>query len=67
MMKIILKLLYMLDFWLGVLNLKKHKALKKDIMEELMLVAWNPKRWWNFCMSEDEEKEREPIFTFSAH
>ena len=53
----------MLDFWFGILILKKYKALKKDIIEELMLVAWYPKRWWNFCMSEDEEKEREPIFT----
>ena len=28
-----------------------------------MSVAWHPKRWWNFCMSEDEKKEIEPIFT----
>ena len=26
-------------------------------------VAWHPKRWWNFCMSEDENKEVEPILT----
>ena len=30
--------------------------------EELMLIAWHPKRWWNFCMSEDETKEIDPIF-----
>ena len=28
-----------------------------------MLVAWHLRRWWNFCMSEDEKKEIEPIFT----
>ena len=22
----------------------------------LMSVAWNPDRWWDWCMSEDEEK-----------
>ena len=21
-----------------------------------MLTAWHPKRWWKFCMSEDEKK-----------
>ena len=30
--------------------------------EELMPIAWHPKRWWNFCMSEDERREIEPIF-----
>ena len=28
-----------------------------------MPVAWHPKRWWNFCISEGEEKEIEPLFT----
>ena len=29
-----------------------------------MLVACHLRRWWNFCMSEDEKKkEIEPIFT----
>ena len=28
-----------------------------------MPIAWQPKRWWNFYMSEDEKKEIEPIFT----
>ena len=27
-----------------------------------MPITWHPKRWWNFCMSEDEEKEIEPTF-----
>ena len=28
-----------------------------------MPIAWHPKRWWNFYLSEDEKKEIEPIFT----
>ena len=31
------------------------------INEELMPIALNPKRWWNFYVSEDEKKEIEPI------
>ena len=39
------------------------KALKKELNEELMLVVWHPKKWWDFSMSEDKKKEIEPIFT----
>ena len=28
-----------------------------------MPIAWHPKRWWKFCMSQDQEKEIEPIST----
>ena len=28
-----------------------------------MLIALHPRMWWKFCMSEDEKKEIEPIFT----
>ena len=35
-------LLFLSDFWLGILNLKKSKHLKK-ISEELMRIAWHPK------------------------
>ena len=28
-----------------------------------MLIAWYPRRWWNFFMSEDEKKEIKLIFT----
>ena len=37
---------------------EKRKTLKKQLNEEC-----HPKRWWNFCISEDEKKEIEPIFT----
>ena len=33
------------------------------ISEELMSIVWHPKRLQNVCMSEDEKKEIEPIFT----
>ena len=36
---------------------EKSKALKKD-SEELMPITWHPRRWWNFCMSEDEKKKQ---------
>ena len=28
-----------------------------------MPIVWHPKKWENFCMSEDEKKEIETIFT----
>ena len=35
-----------------------HSKFKKRnaISEELMPVAPHPRRWWNFCLSEDEKK-----------
>ena len=39
------------------------KHLKKDISEELMPVGWHSKRWWCWCLSEDEKGEIDPIFT----
>ena len=45
------------------IKFEKRKVLKKKLNEELMPIAWHPKRWRNFCMSEDEKKEIEPIFT----
>ena len=32
------------DVWLGILNLKNAKHLKKKLSEELMPIAWHPKR-----------------------
>ena len=60
MMKMILILLFLSDFWI---KFEKGKALKKELNEELMAVAWHPKRWQNFCMSANEKKEIESIFT----
>ena len=39
-----------------ILNLKNTKALKNELNEELMPIAWHPKRWWNVYMLEDEKK-----------
>ena len=52
----ILILLFISEFYLDILNLKKRKELKNKISEELMPIAWHPKRYWNFCLSEDEKK-----------
>ena len=27
-----------------------------------MPVAWHPDRWWDWCMSENEKKEIDPMF-----
>ena len=45
------------------IKFKKREALKKDINEELILIAQHPKGWWNFCMPKEEEKEVELVFT----
>ena len=34
---------------------EKCKALKNYISKELIAVAWHPKRWWDWCLSEDEK------------
>ena len=62
-MKIILMLLFLSDFWLSIVNLKKRKSLKKELNKESMLVVCHPKKWLNFSMSKDEKKEIETIFT----
>ena len=46
--------------WHSKLKSVKHL---KNISEELMQIAWHPKRRSNFCMAEDEKKEIELIFT----
>ena len=27
-----------------------------------MPIVWHPSRWWDFCVSEDEKKEIDPMF-----
>ena len=58
----ILKSLFMSALWLGLIDLNNVNYLK-DVSKELMPVPWNPTRWWDWCMSEDEKKGIEPIFT----
>ena len=47
---------------LSAFFLKNAKNFKKMISEELMSITWHPSRWWNFCVSEAEKKETDPIF-----
>ena len=41
---------------------EKRKALKKELNEELMSAAWHPNRRWDWCISEDEKREIDPMF-----
>ena len=61
----ILILLFLPDFWLGILSLKNAKHLK-NLNEELIAIESHPKKWWNVCMSEDEKKQIELIFTYQC-
>ena len=58
-MKMTLKLLFMLNLWLGATNLNNAKHLKRN--KQRMPVAWHPTRWWDWCMSENEIKEIKPF------
>ena len=40
------------------IKVKKCKALEKNISEELMPVAWHPRRWLNFCMAKDRNARK---------
>ena len=53
--------LIMTAFFLSILNSKSVQHLKMS-NEELIPVAWHTKRWQNFCVSEDEKKEKDSIF-----
>ena len=44
------------------IKLEKRKALKKELNEELMPLAWHPNRWWDWYVSENEKKEIDPMF-----
>ena len=35
---------------------KKRKAQKLKIKEGLMRIAWNPSRWWDWCVPKDEKQ-----------
>ena len=34
--------------WL--IKFEKRKAIKEELNEEVMLIAWYPWTWWSFCM-----------------
>ena len=41
---------------------KLRKSDNKDISKELMPVAWHPRKYWDWCLFEDEKKGIEPPF-----
>ena len=34
---------------------QKRMVQKASIKKELMPIAWDPSRWWNWCIPEDEK------------
>ena len=40
---------------------QKRRVQKAKIKEELIPIAWDPSRWWDWCVSEDEKKEIEKL------
>ena len=64
-MKMILKLSFMSDLWLGVINSKNGKLLRKKLMErikEINACSMASCKMWDWCMQEDEKKGTEPFF-----
>ena len=45
------------------IKFEKPKELKKELSEELMPIAWHSNGWWDWCMSEDQKKEIDPMLT----
>ena len=41
---------------------KNRKAQKVSIKEYLLPIAWNPSRWRDWCMSEDEKSDAEKFW-----
>ena len=41
---------------------QKPKAKKAQIKKKLMLIAWHPSRWWDWCVPEDEKKEAQKLW-----
>ena len=48
--------------WHDEENHQKYMAQKAQIKKELMPIAWHPSRYWDWCMSEDEKKERQKLW-----
>ena len=43
-------------------GIEKRKAQKAQIKKELMPIAWHPSRWWDGCITKDEEKETDKLW-----
>ena len=46
----------------GAMVIKKQKAQKAKIKDELLPITWHPSRWWDLCVPEDEKKETETLW-----
>ena len=44
------------------IKFETRNKLKIKISKKFMPMAWHTKRWWDWCMVEDEKKEIDPIF-----
>ena len=47
----------------GTMVIRKRKAQKAQIKEEFLLIAWHPYRVMDWCVSEDEKKETEKLWS----
>ena len=45
------------------MKFEKRKGLRKELNEVIVLISWHPRRWQNFCMSENDKNEIKPPFT----
>ena len=41
---------------------QKRKVQKAKVKEEFLLIAWHPSRYWDWCMSEDEKRDKEALW-----
>ena len=51
-----------IDFFVKHTKFEKRKELKKELSEGFKPAAWDPNRWGDWCMLEDEKKEIDPTF-----
>ena len=50
------------SFFIKHIKFEKCEILKKELNEELMTISWHAKRWWDWCVSEDEKKRKRSNF-----
>ena len=46
----------------GAMVIKKRKAQKAKIKDELLPVTWHPSKWWDWCVPENEKKETKTLW-----
>ena len=48
--------------WYNRESHQKRTAQKAQIKKELIPIAWHPSRWWDWCVPEDEERDKEKLW-----